>query len=284
MSEENVNEVEVEIEVESNEVPEVEIETKEPEAQEPTPKKKPWETEDKENDTSNQKIPYSRFKEVVEEKKLYRERLEQYEKELEELKSRVEPKKKEIESPDELDPNDFETVKDYLAARDKVQAEVIERNFLKRMETQKQEQEVKEREEKIATDFNDRVSNAAKINPDVIPAVQYIERFAQHIPAQVRYALLTDENAGELCHEIATNEDFLKLVVQGNPVEAIRKMASWSAKFTREEPKETNTKSVDEKLEDIKAMVPKTVKGSVASNKKDPSKMSMSEYKKWRGM
>lgn len=275
MSEE-MNEVEVEIEVESNDV---EVEKNEvPEIKEPEVKK-PWEkVEDKE-----EKIPYSRFKEVNEEKKLYKEKLEQYERELNDLREKVEPKKKEIEDPDELDPNDYETVKEYLAARDKVQGEKIQKQFLERMERQQAEKEVKEVETKIATEFNERATKASETNPDIIPAIQYIERFAEHIPAQVRYALLTDENSADLCYAIATDEEFLKLVVQGNPIEAIRKMSKWSAKFEKTATPTKETKK-EEQLEDIRAMVPKTVKGTISSKGKDPSKMTLSEYRKYRGM
>ena len=121
MSEEIVNEIETpEIEQEVIETPEskvVEVE-------------KPWK---KEKEVS-ENIPYNRFKEVLEDKKMYKERVEQYERELAELREKVTPKKKEIEDPDELDPNDFETVKDYLKARDRVQEEKIQKAFMERME------------------------------------------------------------------------------------------------------------------------------------------------------
>lgn len=261
------------IETIENEVPETEavVEVETPVIE------KPW---IKKEELESDKIPYSRFREVNDEKRLYKEKVEQYEKELAELRDKVTPKKKEIEDPDELDPNDFETVKDYLKARDRVQEEKIQKAFIERMENTKRQKEAEEYQKSIVSKFQDNVSEAAKYNPEVVDAIQYIEGFAEKINPHVRRAMLTDDNAADLCYEIATNKDLLKLVINGDPIDAVRAMTKWSAKFTRSETESSIEKI--EPLSDIKAMIPKTVKGTISSGKKDPNKMSMSEYKKWR--
>lgn len=266
MPEENIETIE-------NELPETEtvVEVETPVVEKPWVKKEELESD---------KIPYSRFREVNDEKRLYKEKVEQYEKELAELREKVAPKKKEIEDPDELDPNDFETVKDYLKARDKVQEEKIQKAFIERMENTKRQKEAEDYQKSIISKFQENVTEAAKHNPEVIDAIQYIEGFADKINPHIRRALLTDDNAADLCYEIATNRDLLKLVIEGDPIDAVRAMTRWSAKFTRSEASPTNI--VEEKLTDIKAMIPKTVKGTISNGKKDPAKMSMSEYKKWR--
>ena len=121
-----------------------------------------------------------------------------------------------------------------------------------------------------------------KYNPEVVDAIQYIERYAEKINPQVRRALLTDDNAADLCYEIATNKDLLKLVIDGDPIDAVRAMTKWSTKFTRDSDKIIDKKSESEVPTDVKAMIPKTVKGTISQGKKDPNKMSMSEYRKWR--
>ena len=270
MSEENLIEPPVEqevVETEVTETPVIEVE-------------KPWK---KEKEVEEQAIPYSRFKEVNESKKMYQERVEQYEKELAELREKVTPKKKEIEDPDELDPNDFDTVKDYLKARDRVQEEKIQKAFMERMENARIQKANEEYQAKIVSDFQKNVEEAVKYNPEVVEAIQYIEKYAEKINPHVRRALLTDDHAADLCYEIATNKDLLKLVIDGDPIDAVRAMTKWSAKFTRDNlvtPMEKKTES--EVPTDVKAMIPKTVKGTISQGKKDPSKMSMSEYKKWR--
>lgn len=269
MSEENINEVvEVEnpevVDVVDNEVVEEKI-------------SRPW----KDKEPEEKSIPYSRFKDVNDEKRLYKEKLEQYEKELNELREKVTPKKKEIEDPDELNPEDFETVKDYLKARDKVQEDKIQRAFMERMENTRRQKEAEEYQTKVITSFQEKVNEAVKHNPEVVEAISYIERFADRISPHVRRALLTDDNAPDLCFEIATNPELLKTVVEGDPIDAVRAMTKWSAKFTREEGKESKPNKV-EQIEDIKAMIPKTVKGSIGKGTKDPSKMTMTEFRKWR--
>jgi len=272
MSDEIVNEIETpEIEQEVIETPESESKVVEVE--------KPWKKE-KEKEVS-ENIPYNRFKEVLEDKKMYKEKVEQYEKELAELREKVTPKKKEIEDPDELDPNDFETVKDYLKARDRVQEEKIQKAFMERMENTRIQKANEEYQAKIVSDFQKNVEEAMKYNPEVVDAIQYIERYAEKINPNVRRALLTDDNAADLCYEIATNKDLLKLVIDGDPIDAVRAMTKWSAKFTRDSDKIVEKKS-DEVPTDVKAMIPKTVKGTISQGKKDPNKMSMSEYRKWR--
>lgn len=237
---------------------------------------KPWKKKDEE-----QSIPYSRFKEVNESKKLYQERVEQYERELAELREKVTPTKKAVEDPDELDPNDFETVRDYLKARDKVQEEKIQRAFMERMENTRRQREVEEYQTKVITDFSTKVNEAIKYNPEVVDAVKYLEGFADKINPHVRRALLTDDNAPDLCYEIATNPELLKTIINGDPIDAVRAMTKWSAKFTRDENRAVNQNKAPE---DIKAMIPKTVKGTITKGTKKVEDMSMAEYKKWRGL
>lgn len=271
MSEDTIIETpEIETEVIETETPEVKVEEKVIE--------KPWKKEKEEE----QVIPYSRFKDVNDEKRLYKERVEQYEKELAELREKVTPKKKEIEDPDELNPADFESVKDYLKARDKVQEEKIQKSFTERMENMRIQKANEEYQAKIVSDFQKNVEDAIKYNPEIVDAVQYIDKIADRINPQVRRALLTDDNSADLCYEIATNPTLLKLVVEGDPIDAVRAMTKWSAKFTRSELTPMEKKSESEVPENIKAMIPKTIKGTISQGKKDPSKMSMSEYKKWR--
>lgn len=268
MENEVVDPIEVEEIVEGNE-----IET------EPKEVERPW----KKKEEEDKPIPYSRFKDVNDEKRLYKERVEQYEKELAELREKVTPSKKEIEDADELDPNDFETVKDYLKARDKVQADKIQRDFMERMENTRRQKEVEEYQTKVINDFQSKVSEAVKYNPEIVDAIGYIEQFADRINPHVRRALLTDDNSPDLCFEIATNPELLRIVVQGDPIDAVRAMSRWSAKFTREEGiAEAPTKN--KAPENIKAMIPKTLKGTVTKGTKRIEDMSASEYRKYRGM
>lgn len=269
---EDLNTTEIE-----NELPEVEnSESTETTEQPEKIIERPWK---KKEEVEEAHIPYNRFKEVNDERKAYREKIEQYERELAQLKTPVKEKTVE-ERIEELDPNTFNTVGEYLQAREKLILENAEKNFMDRMESMRREKEDREYQEQLTNSFRSNITEAITRNPEVADAVNYLDQFAERIPVQVRHALITDENAGDLCFEIATNPKFLEQVVQGNVVDSIRMMAKWSAKFEKGSvvPK---SKEPEAKLEDIKAMIPKTVKGST-TNKKDPNKMSMSEFRAWR--
>lgn len=268
MNEETVldNVVETPENVETNEVVE-------------TPRFKAWE-EKKENDKAPvDHIPYSRFKEVNDEKKTYQKKLEEYEEKVRQYEER-ESKLKAISSPKDLNIGDFETPEDYLAAReDLVKRNAIE-EFERRAEALRRETEARNYEKTLADSFNEKVEASVKYNPEVRQAVEWINSIATHISPEVRYAMITDENAGDLIHEIATNPDLLKKVVQGNPIDAIRSMARWSAKFTREEKTEIPKSPLAAKTPQNIPSVPKTIKGTGSvGNKKDPSNMSMSEFR-----
>ena len=108
---------------------------------------------------------------------------------------------------------------------------------MERMENTRIQKANEEYQAKIVSDFQKNVEEAMKYNPEVVDAIQYIERYAEKINPNVRRALLTDDNAADLCYEIATNKDLLKLVIDGDPIDAVRAMTKWSTKFTRDSDK-----------------------------------------------
>lgn len=270
MSEEIINETPEVIEQESAEVVEKVETEKAPEVERPWKKKEPEE----------QAIPYSRFREVNQEKKLYQEKVEQYEKELQELRERTTQKKEEFKAPEDIKPEDFDSVADYLNALTKATKESTLKEFTERMENQKRQKEQEEYANNLIKNFQANVEEAVKYNPEVVEAIQYIEGLADRINPHVRRALLTDDNSADLCFEIATNPDLLKLVVTGDPIDAVRAMSKWSAKFERKSVEKVEDNSKE--LEDIKTMIPKTIKGAATRSSKKPEDMNMSEYKAWR--
>jgi len=147
------------------------------------------------------------------------------------------------------------------------------------MENTKRQKEQEDYQSSLIKNFQANVEEAAKHNPEVVEAIQYIEGFADRINPHVRRALLTDDNSADLCFEIATNPSLLAIVVNGDPIDAVRAMAKWSAKFER---KTVATPIEKEVPEDIKAMIPKTIKGTATRSAKKPEDMSISEYKAWR--
>jgi hypothetical protein len=72
---------------------------------------------------------------------------------------------------------------------------------------------------------------ASESNPDVIDAANYIAEKANLFSPETRYALVTDDHAPEIMHEIATTPGLLKSLLQMNPVDASRKIGRMSAKY-----------------------------------------------------
>lgn len=269
MSEEIINETPEVIEQEVAEVVEAPVEKA-------VEVERPWK---KKEEPVDQAIPYSRFKEVNEERKAYEKKVEQYEKELAELKERTAAKKEEFVAPENIKPEDFDTVQDYLTALTKATKESTLKEFTERMENTKRQKEQEEYQTTLIKNFQANVEEAAKHNPEVVEAIQYIEGLAERINPHVRRAILTDDNSADLCFEIATNPTLLNIVVNGDAIDAVRAMSKWSAKFERK----TIEKAVEKEVpEDIKAMIPKTIKGTATRSAKKPEDMSISEYKSWR--
>lgn len=239
---------------------------------------RPWELAPKaEEEGDGPKIPYSRFKEVNEERKAYQQQLAQYEQELQQYRQRAE-QVAQVKAPSEIKMEDYNTVEEYLAARDEaVQAAAVarvEQAFIQR-ETARI---VEQRNQEMAQRFADNVEKHAAANPDVKRAVDWLDSVADRLHPAVAREFLQDENAALLIHKVVTDKALLRQVFTGNPEDTIRNLHKISAKLEGAEapvykappPRPTTG-------------VPQTVRAAAKSPTKDPSKMSHAEYRKWRG-
>lgn len=133
------------------------------------------------------------------------------------------------------DPSKFATMQEYLDAltesRVNAALKAAEQNRLKAEQEHAETAYVQE----IVGSFEQKVQIAAQANPDLPKAVEHLNKIAQHIPVEVRQALLTDENAAQLAWEIATNQELLDYVCMQNPVNSIKVLAKLSAKYDVDE-------------------------------------------------
>lgn len=230
---------------------------------------KPW--KEKKNPET---IPYGRFSEVNAQKKAAEERTQELERELASIRN-ISEKTKAIESIDDLDINDFTDIKEYQKALITVAQKEFEKEQTKKEETRR----IQEIEQNITKEFTLKLEKAVAKNPEVKDAADYIGQFAAHIPAQTRYALLTEDNPGEVMYEIATTPGLLEQISRMNPLDAARKIAKISSKYDNVS---------ESKVLDIPKVMPTTrtgtpnIKANVASGKIQYSdNMSMKEYKAW---
>lgn len=261
------NEVENEVsENVENEISE-NVETKEEKKEE----FKPWKNKTPES------IPYNRFSEKVREANEYKERLAQYEKELAEFKN-VKDKVSKIESVDDLNIDDFTDMKEYQKAL----VQVAQKEFERDMQRRDHERQIREAEDRIITTFGQSVERAAKLNPEIKEAIEYAGQFTQYIPAETRYALLTDEYGPEVINEIVTTPGMLESIIKMNPIDAGRKIGRMSAKYEKMES-EHKAPQIPSHMEKPAPKVAKTpnVQGKTnASFGSYSDDISMSEYRK----
>lgn len=175
-----------------------------------------------------------RIRELNEAKKLAESRASQLEAQLRQIEAR----KAEIDKladGEKPDPSKFATMQEYLDAltESRVNA-ALKLREQERLQIE-QQQAAQAYEQEIASSFEQKVQIAAQANPDLPKAVEHLNKIAQHIPVEVRQALITDENAAQLAWEIATNQELLEYVCKQNPVNSIKVLAKLSAKYDTEE-------------------------------------------------
>lgn len=278
---ENIIEEVIEQPIENIEQNDQSIEQTENEGQEKIEEKpvhKPWE---KKKEVS-ENVPYSRFKEINDERRELERKLSEYEQRVRTYEE-SQVKVKDIQTLDELTAK-FDNNEINSAEYHNTLLRLAKQEFQKEQDEKARIAEQKKFEDDLNTNFVKKIESASKTNPEVVEAVNYItENFAQHLRPETRYALLTDDNAGEVIYEIATNQELLEFVLKANPIDVARKIAKLSSKY--------DNKTVPEKpMPKVEAMVPKqtTAKTPNIGSKPSPSTryrddMSMSEYRKWRG-
>jgi len=254
MSEENVNDIVEEVVDNSPEVSENESENTD-ELPKEEPYKEPYKAWAEENDDENfrkdsETVPRTRLNEVIYERNDLRKRIPELEEELKKFRETSEKVSK-YNSVDDLKLSNFDTIEDYQRAL----VEVIQKNTEKVYEQREEAKRIQKIENDIEETFNNRLIKASKNNPDVIIAYNYISKKSNLFSPETRYALVTDEHAPEIIHEIATTEGLLKSLLQMNPIDAGRKIGRMSAKY---DDRPEGVSRVTAKGSEIPDVMPKT--------------------------
>jgi len=106
---------------------------------------------------------------------------------------------------------------------------------------------------------------------------------------RVARELLLDENAGDLIHDLVTDQELLTKLFKGNPDDTIRMMHQMSAKMDRDARRvggEVSAKEPEVKVPvamEKKPVtgIPATAKSTTKAPTKDPAKMNQKEYAEW---
>jgi hypothetical protein len=206
-------------------------ETGEPgESGEPEEKEGEPETQKKEDTPKHKSRANERIRELNEAKKQAESKAAQLEDRIRAIEARSAEIDK-LADGEMPDASKFETLQDYVNAL--AEAKVKAALKLNQQEQLKNERETaaKAYEQEIGSSFEQKVQIAAQANPDLPKAVEHLNKLAQHIPIEVRHALITDENAAQLAWDIATNQELLDYVMMQNPINSIKVLAKLSAKY-----------------------------------------------------
>lgn len=249
----------------------------------------PWKI--KAESKTPESIPYERFKEINDERKAYQSKLEEYEAKIAAIESEKQKLAK-IKGPEDINIADYDDVdtymKDVIEATKRTAVAEVERNY--------QEREMRRVEEaksaEIVNKFQSNVSEAAKYNPDVENAVKFLDTYAESINPRIARELLIDDNAGDLIHDIVTDQVLLNKLFKGDVDDFIRTIHKMSAKMditARRAGGASVAATKDASIAVPEALtkkpvvgIPVTAKSSSKAPVKDPAKMSQSEYNAWR--
>ena len=291
------NNVDTNVDTEVQTAVDTNVETKVETEKQEAPPKKEYEWNKKEPDP----IPYNRFKEVNERAKEAERRAEELDRRIKEIEAaNKKPDLPEIKSIDDISPENYKDADGnvdayaWMRAREQYIQEQTLKEFEARINANKQREEAAKKEAEIVTSFNAKLQKSAEVDPEIINAANWFgDKYGAKLPPQIKYAIVTDENAPELIMHLCTEgSDIMTMMEQGAYIDAMREMAKWSAKYVRKAPatetKESNTETVDnsyeKQLEDRftrRKAVPPQIKSSTTGTK-DPSKMNKEEYREWR--
>ena len=253
----------------------------------------PWKKKEEE-----QKIPYSRFREVNEEKASLRDKLTQTEAELNRYREREQQVTK-VAEPTDLNIDDFPDIESYLRAFQELVINKAQIKFQADLETREAEKAHQRAINERDTNFVANVHEAAKYNPEIINAVDYFANILAKSPIHpaIENEIMLDEHAGELIYEITTDPELMKELYTSDPAVFVRKLLKMSAKITRDEAKAQGTNNTptlrntgiaqtQSKLAQLKATIPTSVRPTVTGSSRSlatvASKGTMADYRKAR--
>ena len=233
-----------------------------------------WELPEVETKPEPSHIPYSRFREVNEERKALDEQLRASEARIAELTSRQEQLES-IKSPDDIKIEDYDDPQEYLKARDKAIKAAAVKEIEERWIAREQEKERHNQLIQIDTAYKNNVAEAVKRNPEIQHAVNFLDKHGENLHPAVAYELMTDPNIGELALQITTNPQLLRAVFTADPHQVVRAIQRLSGRIDAtsrlaaggESTPETSTAVLDQ----IGASVPTKLRSTPAPTRKDRS-------------
>lgn len=236
---------------------------------------RPWKKEDKESNS----IPASRFSEVNNQRKEAEAKAERLERELAQYREKQEQLSK-VKSPNDIKPENYKTVEEYLSARDEAVIAAASADAEKRYVEREQKRIQEEQNNARVKRFEDNYNQAIKSNPEVEDAVAYLNGFADRLHPQVALELLEEDLGPEIIFAMVTDKDKMNMLIN-DPQKAIREIHRLGAKLIREAKEETRSVTKQAPIKPMqvqaKAAIPAKVKSKTVV-RKSIDDMSQTEY------
>lgn len=174
----------------------------------------------------------------------------------------------------------YETVGAYAEALTEVQTEFKAKHLSARQYIQQHNEQVRQQENsnvaKILENFTSKVNAAKDQYPHIEKAVDYLNKNADKLHIEVRRALLTDDNAGELAWLLGSSKKAMDLLIKSSESAAKNKTIPTDALMYIGELKgRIRNNTISENREPVestvrKPAVPKVIKNSPVNSKDTP--------------
>lgn len=177
-------------------------------------------------------VPYSRFQEINSRMRAYEAQLAEYQAKDQQAAIANLP------DPDAIDPRAYKSkdeyvkaVKEAVSARERVIVKLeAEQATIKKAQ--------KDYEKSLVDNFTGSVDRAMATNPEIEKSVSWIGSIAASINPAIREALMSEEYAAELCHDLANDDEFADKVLNAkNPIAAIKELSRRGLKHEKEASK-----------------------------------------------
>jgi hypothetical protein len=183
-------------------------------------------------------IPYSRFREIEQERDTHATQARELAAKLAKYEDR-EAELAKIKDPDEINPADFDDPVKFLKARDAAILAKAEARFEEREIEKWRGAAIQAERDHISSTYAKNITAAMQRDPEIASSKEFFDSVAHDIHPEILRELALDEYVGELMRDIDGNRELLQQLAQvgkdGDPRAFIRTLHKMSAKINIEE-------------------------------------------------
>lgn len=246
--------------------------------------KRPWKKDD--DDGTQGGIPNARWAANRVAIRTQAQEIEEARAQIAALQAKIQPQEQEITDPDQIDQAKFFKPDGefdgpaYLAAREAI----VRKQTVAEIRTEIQQKEQQRQNDALVGSYIAAVQEEAKLNPEIIAAVQHLDQYGPMMHPAVAATLLKMPPA--VSFAVACDERYIAQLVNGNPVDSLALLGELKA-MAKAQPAKAAQAPVPSAPAAFKPQaqakpVPRTVGGGGGGARKDPEQMTQEEYNAYR--